>query len=184
MSIQIIETKTETTPCGTKTTIKKIKDEMFCDTIALSKSDSALARSEKNDCVVRAFMVTLDISYDIANKWVRSKFSREFRRGTYTSRHLKSVIGCVKNGKRLTMMGWCPSYAYSDEKRKQLLVNPKYKKKTGYTVKSFMEQHTTGRYFIIVKGHALGLVDGVLYGNQSEQYNGFRRHIHYVVKIG
>jgi len=62
------------------------------------------------------------------------------------------------------------------------LVNPKYKKETGYTVKPFMEQHPVGRYIIIVKGHALALVDGVLYGNSSEQYNGFRRTIHYVIQ--
>ena len=35
---------------------------------------------------------------------------------------------------------------------------------------------------MIVKGHALALVDGILYGNSDEQYNGFRRQIHYVIK--
>jgi len=45
-----------------------------------------------------------------------------------------------------------------------------------------MEQHPIGRYFIIVKGHALALVDGVLYGNFNEQYNGFRREVHYVIQ--
>jgi hypothetical protein len=181
---QIIDTTTETNIWGDTKVVKKIKDEMFCDTIQLSKSESFLAKGERNDCVVRAFMVTLDVSYDIAHKWVKKMFKRQDRKGTYTSRYLSDVIGRVKNGKKLTMMGWCPKYAYGEEKKKQLLTNPKYKKITGYTVKSFMEQHPKGRYFIIVKGHALGLVDGVLYGNKSEQYEGFRRHVHYVVKIG
>jgi len=76
-----------------------------------------------------------------------------------------------------------PGRRYSFGKKE--LYNPKYKgKKTCYTVKSFMENYPKGRYFIIVKGHALALVDGVLYGNGSEQFNGFRRRIHYVVKVG
>jgi len=28
----------------------------------------------------------------------------------------------------------------------------------------------------------LALVDGVLYGNGGEQYNGFRRTVHYVIE--
>ena len=76
-------------------------------------------------------------------------------------------------------MGFHPKYQRKGEKK---LVNPKYKKETGYTVKSFMEQHPTGRYFMIVKGHAVALVDGVLYGNSCEQYDGFRRPVRYVIE--
>jgi hypothetical protein len=184
MARQILETTT-VTRWGTSKVTKKIKDELFCDSIELSENESLLAKSETNDCVVRAFMVALDIPYDKAHAWVKTNFNRVNRRGTYTSQYLSNVIGKVKNGKRLTMMGWCPNYTYGrSERKKNLLVNPKYKKETGYTVKSFMEQYPKGRYFIIVKGHALALVDGVLYGNKSEQFMGFRRHIHYVVKVG
>ena len=76
-------------------------------------------------------------------------------------------------------MGFHPKYQRKGEKK---LVNPKYKKETGYTVKSFMEQHPTGRYFMIVRGHAVALVDGVLYGNSCEQYDGFRRPVRYVIE--
>ena len=76
-------------------------------------------------------------------------------------------------------MGFHPKYQRKGEKK---LVNPKYKKETGYTVKSFMEQHPTGRYFMIVRGHAVALVDGVLYGNPCEQYNGFRRPVRYAIE--
>ena len=76
-------------------------------------------------------------------------------------------------------MGFHPKYQRMGEKK---LVNPRYKKETGYTVKSFMEQHPTGRYFMIVRGHAVALVDGILYGNSCEQYDGFRRPVRYVIE--
>lgn len=79
----------------------------------------------------------------------------------------------------MRLMGYHPTRSFGGRKK---LTNPKYKKETGYTVKSFMEQHPKGNYFMIVKGHALALVDGILYGNSDEQYNGFRRQVHYVIK--
>lgn len=175
----IIETTTVKTWSGRTVTRKKIKDEFFVNSNVVAESSSELAKKETNDCVVRAFMMALDLPYDKAHKFVADKFNRVNRRGTYTSQYLKNVIGRVKNGYRMSLMGYHPRYAFGDRKK---LVNPKYSKETGYTVKSFMEQYPKGRYFIIVKGHALALVDGVLYGNGDEQFNGFRRTVHYVVK--
>lgn len=175
----IIETTTETTFFGRTITRKKIKDQFFGDSNVISESQSQLAKKENNDCVVRAFMMALDLPYDKAHKFVADKFNRENRKGTYTSMYLKNVLDRQKNGYKMKLMGYHPRHAFGGRKK---LVNPKYKKETGYTVKSFMEQHPVGRYFIIVKGHALALVDGVLYGNSGEQYNGFRRTVHYVIE--
>jgi hypothetical protein len=175
----IIETTTITNFYGRTITRKKIKDEFFGDSNEISESQSQLAKNETNDCVVRAFMLSLDLSYDEAHKFVADDFKRENRKGTYTSQYLNNILGRQKNGYKMTLMGYHPKYAFGQRKK---LVNPKYKKETGYTVKSFMEGHPVGRYFIIVKGHALALVDGVLYGNRSEQLNGFRRQVHYVIQ--
>lgn len=175
----IIETTTETTFFGRTITRKKIKDQFFGDSIVISESQSQLAKKETNDCVVRAFMMALDLPYDNAHKFVADKFKRVNRKGTYTQMYMENILGRQKNGYKMNLMGYHPKYAFGKRKK---LVNPKYKKETGYTVKSFMEQHPVGRYFIIVKGHALALVDGVLYGNGGEQYNGFRRTVHYVIE--
>ena len=175
----IIETTTHTNFFGRTITRKKIKDEFFKDSIEISESQSKLAKAETNDCVVRAFMMALDLPYDKAHKFVQDKFNRVNRKGTYTARYLSNVVGHQKNGYKMTLMGYHPKQAFGSRKK---LVNPKYKKETGYTVKSFMEQHPVGRYFIIVRGHALALVDGVLYGNYSEQFDGFRRPVHYVIQ--
>lgn len=182
MARQIIETTTVTRWGQTQTT-KKIKDEFFRDSNVIASKESKLAASEHNDCVVRAFMIVLGLSYDKTHKWVKDNFKRVNRKGTYTSLYLKNVLGKRKNYKKISLFGISPGQIYSFGKKE--LYNPKYKgKKTCYTVKSFMEDYPKGRYFIIVNRHALALVDGVLYGNSDEQFNGFRRRIHYVVKVG
>ena len=45
-------------------------------------NDSLLAKSEKDDCVVRAFASAFDISYDFAHKKVAELFKRKNRKGT------------------------------------------------------------------------------------------------------
>lgn len=176
---EIIETATQISWTGRAVTRKRIKDEFFKDSTRISELQSDLAKQETNDCAVRAFMVSLGISYDQAHKFVKDNFKRENRKGTYTQMYMDNILGRQKNGYKMRLMGYHPSRAWGDRKK---LLNPKYKKETGYTVKSFMEQHPVGRYFIVVKGHALALVDGVLYGNQDEQYNGFRRQVHYIIE--
>jgi len=177
--MNIIETTTKKDFFGNEVTTKKIKDDFFKDSNVISTSQSKLAKSETNDCVVRAFMMALDLPYEKAHKFVETKLNRKPRKGTYTRAFMKNILGRQKNGYKMTLMGFHPKYQRKGEKK---LVNPKYKKETGYTVKSFMEQHPTGRYFMVVRGHALALVDGVLYGNCSEQYDGFRRPVRYVIE--
>jgi hypothetical protein len=183
MSVKVVETY-DKSEFGCTVKVKKIKDSYFKDTYFTTRSISSLAKSEKNDCVVRAFMVALDVTYEQAHSWVSNKFYRRDRQGTYTSQYLKNVIGAVKNGKKISIFGFSPSMSYHDlANSKNLLVNTKYAKQTSYTVQSFMEEYPKGRYVIFVKGHALSLIDGVLYANASEQHNGFRRRINYVLKI-
>ena len=144
-----IETTTRKDYYGNKSQ-QKIKDDFFKDSNVISTSQSDLAKSERNDCVVRAFMMALDLPYDKAHKFVETKLKRQPRKGTYTRCYIKNILGRQKNGYKMRLMGLHPKYQRKGEKK---LVNPKYKKETGYTVKSFMEQHPTGRYFMIVRGH-------------------------------
>jgi hypothetical protein len=59
----------------------------------------------------------------------------------------------------------------------KVLSNAKYKKATGYTLKSFMENNPVGRFVLIVQGHAVAVCEGVLCGNTSEKYNGLYRSV-------
>ena len=164
--------------------VKMINPELCIDTMKIAR-ESAIGAKEKNDCVVRAFMSALDTSYDSTHAFVKKYLKRVNRRGTFTNIHLSTVIGKVKNGKKIQMYGVSPSHDYLIGFRfpnAKLLTNPKYKKPTGYTLRSFIENHPTGNYFLIVEGHAVAVVDGKLHGNTGEGNYKINRRVHYVVQ--
>lgn len=159
--------------------VEMLKGEYFINSVELAKSTSDLAKTEHNDCVVRAFMAALDISYDQAHAWVKKYMKRVNTKGTYTAAYGKSVIGTVKNSKKINFIGSHPSkscYKHSFGSDK-VLVNKQYKKATGYTLKSFMENNPVGRFVLIVQGHAIAVVDGVLYGNSNDRHQGLYRSV-------
>ena len=164
---------------------KQIDSDLFINTIILSGKDRRDLK-ENNDCVVRAFMSALDIPYLQAHSFVKKYLKREDRRGVYTMVHSANVIGRVKNGKRVSLLGASPNYVSSlkrfSKKRVKELSNPRYKAKRGYTVGSFMENFDKGRYVVLVDGHALAIVNGRLYGNRSDTMSP-RRRVQWVFKI-
>jgi hypothetical protein len=161
--------------------VEVIKKDLFVDSIKLAKSQSNIAKKEDNDCVVRAFMAALDIPYDQTHAWVKKNMKREDRKGTYTGNAVKSVEGKTKNGYKVNFIGLNPSKKYWEKLvgSNKILVNPKYKKQTGYTLKSFMENNPVGRFVLIVQGHAVAVVDGVLYGNTNENKHGIYRSVYF-----
>ena len=40
-----------------------------------------------------------------------------------------------------------------------------------------METNPVGRFVLIVQGHAIAIVDGVLYGNGNDRYQGLYRSV-------
>ena len=159
--------------------IEVIKPSLFVNTIKMSRRQSEIAKKEDNDCVVRAFMAALDISYDQAHAWVKKNMNREDRKGTYTGQAIQKVEGKVKNGYKICFMGLNPAKTHWKKMTgsNKTLVNPKYKKQTGYTLKSFMENNQVGRFVLVVQGHAVAVVNGVLYGNTNENAIGLYRSV-------
>jgi hypothetical protein len=160
--------------------IEIIKPEFYVDTMKLADSQSELSKKEDNDCVVRAFMAALDIPYDKAHAWVKKELRRQDRKGTFTNAYAKKIIGRTKNGYKISFIGAHPSrnMQYSVGSNK-MLINRQYKKPTGYTLKSFMENNPVGRFVLIVQGHAVAVINGVLYGNTNENKHGLYRSVWY-----
>jgi len=160
---------------------EQLKTEYFVDSNAIAQNQSAMAKLETNDCVVRAFMCALDLSYDQAHAWVKKELKRQDRKGTFTNAYAKNIIGKTKNGKKISFMGIHPSREFMKHSfgSNKPLVNTKYKKATGYTLKSFMEANPVGRFVLIVQGHAVAVVNGVLYGNSNEKWFGLYRSVWY-----
>ena len=160
---------------------EQLKEEYFVDSNKLANASSDLAKKENNDCVVRAFMCALNISYVQAHTYIKEKMKRQDGRGTYTNAYAKNIINTTKNGKKITFIGTHPSRSFFKHSfgSDKVLVNKNYKKPTGYTLKSFMENHPVGNFVLIVQGHAIAVVDGVLYGNSNEKWDGLYRSVWY-----
>ena len=159
--------------------VEIIKSEYFVDSMNLADSQSRLSKKEYNDCVVRAFMSALDIPYNQAHTWVKKYLKREDRKATYVFAYIKNIIGITKNGYKINFIGSHPSKTYINSMvgSNKVLVNKQYKKATGYTLKSFIENNPVGRFVLIVQGHAVAVVDGVLYGNTGENSRGLYRSV-------
>jgi len=96
-----------------------------------------LAKKENNDCVVRAFMCALNISYDQAHAYIKNKMGRKDRKGTFVNAYAKNIINTTKNGKKISFIGTHPSKSFFKHSfgSDRILVNKNYKKPTGYTFK-------------------------------------------------
>jgi len=162
--------------------IEMFKQEYFVEYNNIAQASSELAKKETNDCVVKAFMIALNISYDQAHAYIKDKMKRIDLKGTYTSAYAKNIVNTTKNGKKITFIGTHPSRAFMSDSiggTKKILANKQYKKPTGYTLKSFMENNPVGSFVLIVQGHAVAIVNGVLFGNHSERYEGIYRSVWY-----
>jgi len=140
--------------------VEMFKPEYFVDYNGVAQFSSELAKKETNDCVVKAFMVALDLPYDKAHAYIKDKMKRQDRKGTYTNAYAKNIINTTKNGKKITFIGTHPSRSFFKHSfgSDKVLVNKQYKKPTGYTLKSFMENNPVGRFVLIVQGHAVAVV--------------------------
>jgi hypothetical protein len=70
--------------------------------------DSTIAKSETNDCVVRAFASAFDIQYDKAWKIVSEKFGRQPRqgtRGTFATLNKLAEVRYTCNYKKIKPIG-------------------------------------------------------------------------------
>ena len=135
-------------------------------------SDSALAKSERNDCVVRAIASAYDIEYNKAHQWVSDKFKRQFRKGTF--------------GLPIGMNGMSDNNTRFNYKKTKT-IDPKYlttnNGKSKMTVGTFVKEYNRGTYIIRVARHAFTIKDGSVIGN-PEDATKLRKIIKNCWKIG
>jgi len=143
---------------------------------------SEIAKTEKNDCAVRAVANACDVNYDQAHKFCTEMFGREKGKGTQLFSTLLKTnsemvfdevgqLNMFEQGIKRTVkhIGDMP-------KNGGKLFNPKYKhKKVAYTVKEFAQRFKTGNYILAVNKHALAIKNGVVVDNGNYQVGGYRR---------
>lgn len=126
-----------------------------------SKSNSQLAKIERNDCVVRSIAVAANVAYDIAHTFCKEVFKRENKKGVQ-GLVLKAEMLKAEN-KGLTIGN--KNYNVTVLGKKD--IKNKYKVKGDViwrqkTLKSFIETHPKGTYLVTVANHALTVKDGEL----------------------
>jgi len=133
-------------------------------------SESKTAQGETNDCVVRAFASSFDVSYDYAHKYVADEFGRKPRKGTYgtITTLVKMSDNLLKvNGKKICPVG----VRHNDHLLRSLMYDVKVKgvtKKRNMTVGTFVKQNPKGTFFVLVRRHAFTIKDGVVIGNPED----------------
>ena len=120
-------------------------------------ADSALAKSETNDCVVRAIASAFDIEYFKAHKWVADKFNRKPKKGTFGF-----PVGMDRMSTNNTRMNY----------KRTKTIDPKHLTTNGgkskMTVGTFAKEYNIGTYIIRVDRHAFTIKDGSVIGNPED----------------
>ena len=135
-------------------------------------AESATAKGERNDCVVRAFASSFEVSYDYAHRYVADEFGRKPRNGTYGTvlKLIKMGESLFKvNGKKVKQMGTPKTIGNSKIRTLEYAVTVKgCKTMRQMTVGTFTKQNPVGTFFILVNRHAFTIKDGVVIGNPED----------------
>lgn len=128
-------------------------------------SDSSIAKTESNDCVVRAIASSFEMSYDESHKFVAKIWFRKNREGT------RNFVGGMRhmvenkipiNGKLFSSLGGQYGSMKYDVKVKGQIV------KRNMTTGTFIKKYPVGKYLVVVRGHAFSIIDGQVVGNTSD----------------
>jgi hypothetical protein len=126
-------------------------------------SESKIAKSETNDCVVRSFASAFKTTYDEAHQFVATKFNRKNRKGTarfVTTMNNMANHNQVLWGKTLKKLGNSNSKNSMKFEDKGVLRN--------MTTFQFLKKHPKGTYMVTVSGHAFTISNGVVIGNHED----------------
>jgi hypothetical protein len=132
--------------------------------------DSVIAKGESNDCVVRAFASSFEVEYDVAHKFVAEQFSRQPNRGTFGTvfKMIKLSENPIKfNGKEVHIVGNKTNSSLIGSLSYPVKVKGEWNMRQ-MTVGTFIKKNPKGTFFVLVKGHAFTIKDGVVIGNYED----------------
>lgn len=115
-------------------------------------SSSVIARSERNDCVVRAIASASDWDYDKAHSFVAKYFKRVSKKGT---RFFNTTMSLLSKGNKRINRKKITTISNGE------MMNGKSK----MTVGAFVKLYKKGSYVVTVNGHAFTVKDGIVIGN-------------------
>ena len=136
---------------------------------AYSSFNSNLAKTEKNDCFVRALAVATGSVYELAHEKAKINFGRPDKKGTPNENIIAQMLNYEKNGMTIGNTTYSVTVlGKSHTKNKYKLYGDiVWRKKT---LKSFIESHPKGTYLVTVANHALTIKDGEVMDWSSNKF--------------
>lgn len=134
-----------------------------------SSFNSELAKSEKNDCVVRSVASAADVAYNVAHEFCNKVFGRVEKRGTNNVNIVTQMLkaeteGLVIGNKKFAVRVLGRNEIKNRYKLKGEVI---FRKKT---LKSFISSHMTGTYLVMIAGHALTVKEGEVYDWSANRF--------------
>ena len=120
---------------------------------------SIIAKSERNDCVVRALSAAFDIDYDTSHKIAKEDMKRKERKGTMTYFFHNFLENFEKKRRQLNhciLKEVNTSFCY--------VKNGKPDGMGTKTVGRIIKENPKGTFLFSVRGHAFTVKDGVVVG--------------------
>lgn len=126
-----------------------------------AKSDSQLAKNEKNDCVVRSVASATNVAYEVAHTFCKEVFKRENKQGVHGFMIKTQMLNAEEKGLKIGNRDYNVTVLGKKD------IKNKYKVKGEViwrqkTLKSFIESHPKGTFLVTVAKHALTVKDGEL----------------------
>ena len=147
--------------CGMNNEIKYIPTKEAI----IGYSDSTIAKTETNDCVVRAIASSFEMHYDESHKLVAGRWCRQNREGTRNfASGMRNMVDkkLLINGKSFSNLGDEHGHMKYDVKVKGQIV------KRSMTTGTFIKKYPVGKYLVVVRGHAFSIIDGKVVGNADD----------------
>lgn len=98
------------------------------------------ATGDRNYCVLATLHFVTGQSMEICNKFFM-RHGRRYRKGMYTEEVVKAL----------------------SQSKHYYFKKGEYDKDNKITINQFVKKHPVGKYYLIVRGHALAVIDGVVY---------------------
>jgi len=137
-------------------------------------SNSEIAKSEDNDCFVRALAAGFEINYNDAHAIAKERFNRPDKRGTKNHEIISGMKKIQEEGLVIgDVIAKVKVLEGLDIKNRYKLYGELIDRKK--TVKSFIKDHQKGNYIVTVSKHAFVVKDGKLIDNHGEEYRPTRK---------
>lgn len=143
------------------------------DDVIKKNGPCALLSSDRNNCTVKALSATFQVPYDTAFNFAQEKWSRKPEKGIPLSKFREVLPMGLEVGHILG------KWVVKVDSTRGYRQTGGWIRERKLTVASFKDQYSSGSYYVIVRGHALSIIDGQVVDHLKSE----KRRIVYAWKV-